>query len=88
MPTARFDVINQHGRTLKVVEPQYNKKSLIIGFVDAQGDSVIKGHKDSHGEMVIENAKPDDLDVTIRFMDAHGHHWLRSLNSVALDKRR
>lgn len=32
-------------------------------------------------------ANDDDLDVTIRFMDAHGHHWLRSVDHVELDKR-
>jgi hypothetical protein len=39
-------------------------------------------------ELVIDNAEPSDLSVTIRFMDADGNHWLRSLDSVKLAKRR
>jgi hypothetical protein len=32
-------------------------------------------------------ANDDDLDVAIRFMDAHGNRWLRSLDTVKLVKR-
>ncbi len=87
VPNAKFEVESLLGPTLKVVEPGGDREYLAVRFVDEQGDSVIRGSNDELGNFVPQNADPADLDVTIRFMDAHGHHWLRSLDSVKLAKR-
>jgi hypothetical protein len=47
---------------------------------------MIAGEMDRKNAWHSDNAEPDDLDVTIRFMDAHGHHWMRRANSVELAK--
>jgi hypothetical protein len=84
VPKAKFNVINRLGSTLKVVDADRKPDSLLVEFVDDKGDSVITGTRGSLGDLVIDNADPSDLAVTIRFMDAQGHHWLRSLDSLKL----
>jgi hypothetical protein len=57
-----------------------------VEFVDENGDSMIAGEMDRNNAWHSDNAEPDDVDVTVRFMDAHGHHRLRRVNSVELAK--
>ena len=82
VPNATFRVANRLGPKLKVVDADRNRECLVVEFVDDEGDSVITGTKDRHGNLVIDNAQPSDLAVMVRFMDAEGYHWLRTPNSV------
>jgi hypothetical protein len=86
VPDATF-VLRQDYAILKVVEPQAEAKSFEVRFADEKGKSAIPGRITRLGWREA-NAEPSDLDVTIRFMDAHGHHWLRSVDEVTLLKRR
>jgi hypothetical protein len=80
-------VVNRLGPTVKVIDVDRQSDHIFVQFVDGKGDSVITtGFPDEAGVLVIDNAAAEDLDVTIRFMDAHGNHWLRSLDHVELDK--
>jgi hypothetical protein len=84
VPDATFKVTNRVGPKLKVIDADRKRDTLVVEFVDGKGNSVITGQLDRLGTWRSDNAEPADLDVTIRFMDAHGHHWLRSLDSVKL----
>jgi hypothetical protein len=64
---------------VKVLDSDRSPGHLFIEFVDADGQSVITGKPDEYGGLVIDNAKPSDLDVTIRFMDSEGNHCRRWL---------
>jgi hypothetical protein len=88
VPDSTPKVVNRLGPTVKVIDADRQSDHIFVQFVDGKGDSVITtGFPDELGVLVIDNAAAEDLDVTIRFMDAHGNHWLRSLDSVKLDKR-
>jgi hypothetical protein len=67
--------------------PWQFRDRIPVEFVDGEGNSVIAGRRDADGNFVAAEVNDDDLEVTVRFMDAHGHHWLRSVDSVQLDKR-
>jgi hypothetical protein len=85
VPDSTPKVVNALGPTVKVIHAD-GRADLFVEFVDGNGNPAITGSKDRGGNFVPQNAEPADLEVTIQFMDAHGHHWLRSLDDVKLDK--
>jgi hypothetical protein len=75
---------------LKVLRPDIDRRmvgSIGVYFIDDKGDSAITGSTEPGSGNFVADADPADLDVTIRFMDAHGYHWMRSFNTVDLLKR-
>jgi hypothetical protein len=86
VPDSKFKVVDKLGPTHKVIDADRSRDCFIVEFVDENGDSMIAGEMDRKNAWHSDNAERDDLDVTIRFMDAHRHHWMRRANSVELAK--
>ena len=83
-PTATFQM--QGRPKLIAAKPDGQRDRLIVEFVDSKGFSVVPGGCDEDGNFRTL-AKDEDVDATVRFMDAHGHHWLRSMDAVTLLRR-